>query len=517
MHYRELSSATAKVLLTLSVCAITLQSKSADAKIVPWPKPVVQAKGLGSVKYAVQVSAKIQNKPPQIALSWPAENSSYAYTVYRRFLGEKQWNPTPVAVLNGEATGYIDNKVNTGIIYEYRIERAGNGYIGSGYICSGIDAPLVEKRGSIILLVEKSLTLPLKLELTRLEFDLAGDGWQVIRHDVETDANVSDVKKLIEADYAKDPDNVKSVFLFGRIPAPYSGNIFPDGHANHCGAWPADLYYGDMNGKWTDTKTHKFYPDPILKNVPGDGKFDKSSIEANSIKLEVGRVDLSNMPAFKLDEVELLRQYLNKDHFFRHGLIPAAQRGLVDDNFGGFKGEAFGSSAWVNFATFFDADKVTSDDWFTVLSKNSYLWSYGCGGGSHDRAGGIGTTADFAKTQTKSVFTMLFGSYFGDWNRPNNFLRAPLANSGYGLTCAWDGRPHWYFHHMAMGKNIGYSTLRTQNNNALQDYIACNDAKSSVSGKDEDSEWEYNPVHVALMGDPTLRMHPVAPPHQCSA
>jgi hypothetical protein len=112
---------------------------------------------------------------------------------------------------------------------------------------------------------------------------------------------------------------------------------------------------------------------------------------------------------------------------------------------------------------------------------------------------------------------MLFGSYFGDWNHKNNFMRAPLASSGYALTCAWDGRPHWYIHHMALGQTIGYSTLRSQNNHPFNDYLACNNAKSSISGKDDDSEWNYNPIHVALMGDPTLRMHSVEPPRGIQA
>mgnify|MGYP000013517969 CR=1 FL=1 len=29
---------------------------------------------------------------------------------------------------------------------------------------------------------------------------------------------------------------------------PYSGNIYPDGHTDHRGAWPADTYYGDIDG-----------------------------------------------------------------------------------------------------------------------------------------------------------------------------------------------------------------------------------------------------------------------------
>lgn len=84
----------------------------------------------------------------------------------------------------------------------------------------------------------------------------------------------------------------------------------------------------------------------------------------------------------------------------------------------------------------------------------------------------------------------------GDWNVASNFLRAPLTTATRGLTCVWAGRPNWDVHHMGMGETIGYSTRLTQNNRSLN----------------------YDPrgngslgVHIALMGDPTMRMHPVAP------
>jgi cellulose/xylan binding protein with CBM9 domain/Big-like domain-containing protein len=469
------------------------------------------AGNLRSVKYAVMASAEVQVKPPQISLKWPAEKS-FSYTIYRRFAGGKSWIYTPITTLKGDATGYADKKVKAGVKYEYRIDRIGKKFIGRGYITCGVEIPLTEQRGTVILVVDKSIVPGLELELKRLELDMVGDGWKVIRHDVARDAKVTAVKKLIVNDYNQAPKQVKTLFLFGHVPVPYSGNIYPDGHTNHCGAWPADLYYGDMNNAWQDKKTHKYIDRGNQKNIPGDGKFDRSTVEPNSIELEVGRVDLANMPMFKLSETELLRQYLNKDHFFRHNVIKAEQRALVDDNFGSFKGEAFGSSAWRNFPTFFTAEKVRAADFIPTLYNQSYLWAYGNGGGSNLSAGGIGTTQSFVDQPPKAVFTMLFGSYFGDWDRANNFMRAPLASSGYVLTCAWDGRPHWYIHHMALGKNIGYSTLRTQNNHPFQDYLACNDTKSSLSGKDEDSEWDYNPIHVALMGDPTLRLHSVEPP-----
>jgi hypothetical protein len=387
-------------------------------------------------------------------------------------------------------------------------------YTGAGYIYAGIQAPLVESHGKVILVTDNTFTASLAMELSRLEQDLAGDGWTVLRHDVprmavdpaNTSSSVwaaraselANLKALIKADYNADPSNVKAVFLFGHVPVPYSGNLAPDGHPDHRGAWPADVYYGDMNGNWTDSAVNTSTNSPIPSdtrnwNVPGDGKFDQSALPS-SVELQVGRVDLANLPAFSKSEGELLRQYLNKDHYFRHRFVMAERRGLIDDNFGTFNGEAFAVCGWRNFAPFFGATNTFSGDWLTTLATQSYLWGYGCGGGQYTSASGVGTTAEFAASDPQVVFTMLFGSYFGDWDSQNNFLRAPLATPTYTLTCAWAGRPYWEFHHMALGETIGFSAQVSQNN--FITYSA-----------DVALQW----VHIALMGDPTLRMHPVAP------
>ena len=74
---------------------------------------------------------------------------------------------------------------------------------------------------------------------------------------------------------------------------------------------------------------------------------------------------------------------------------------------------------------------------------------------------------NFAASDPQVVFTMFFGSYFGDWDSQNNFLRAALATTNYTLTSAWVGRPYWHFHHMALGETIGFSTRVTQNNQRI--------------------------------------------------
>ena len=256
-----------------------------------------------------------------------------------------------------------------------------------------------------------------------------------------------------------------------------------------------------MSGAWADTSVNvTVASDPRNRNVPGDGKFDPDSPNdyyfPARIQLQVGRVDLSNLPAFALPEPELLRQYLNKDHNFRHKLITAQPRGLIDDNFGVGVGEAFAADGWRNFAAFFGASNTfTTSTWVATLAGQSYLWGYACGPADYVLSQGVTSTAELAANDPQVVFTMFYGSYFGDWDVQNDLLRAPLATPTYTLTCAWAGRPHWQFHHMALGETIGFSARSAQNN----------DGTLYNTGY-------ANFLHIALMGDPTLRMLPVAPP-----
>lgn len=456
--------------------------------------------------YAVEVSATVQSSPAQINLIWSADANATSYTLSRKAQTGTAWST--IATLAAGASSYSDTAVSANSSYEYQIKKTTTvGYTGYGYILAGINAPLVEGRGKIVLIVDNTYATDLAAELSRLQSDLTGDGWTVLRHDVSRTETVPNVKALIKADYNADPTNVKAVFLFGHVPVPYSGSFGPDGHPDHQGAWPADVYYGDMDGAWTDSSVN--VTSAALSrnwNVPGDGKFDQSDLPSD-VELAVGRVDLSLMTCFSnktpsRSEKDLLRQYLNKDHNFRHGLLNVARRGVVADNFGEFSGQAFAASGWRNFAPMFGANNNTAvgANYFPTVAGQSYLWSYACGGGSFYTCGGVGSSDDFANIDIQSVFTMFFGSYFGDWDSESDFLRAPLGSTSYALVSLWAGRPHWFVHQMALGETIGSSTRLSQNNNGL--YLAQNPGTRQV--------------HVSLMGDPSLRMHPVVPPSNLS-
>lgn len=456
----------------------------------------LKSQAQSSADAAVRLTAQVQANPPQITLNWVGNTTTNQYQVFRKLKHEVTWTSL-LATLNGTVNQYTDTAVNTGFGYEYRVSRTGSGYTGHGYMHSGIEVPETAYRGKLLLFVDSNFITGLASEISRLIKDMEGDGWEVIRHDVLRTASVTHIKSLIVTDVYKDSANTKAVFLLGHIPVPYSGNMNPDGHGDHLGAWPADCYYADIDGLWTDNfVTSTTASPPRTQNVPGDGKFDQS-IAPSELELQVGRVDFHGMPTFTLTEQELLKNYLDKNHEYRKKLFVPLKQAVIDDNFGYFGSEAFAASGYKNFSPLVGTAHVTAADYFTSMTNASYAWSYGCGGGSYTSASGVGTTANFAASNLQGVFTMLFGSYFGDWDSQNNFLRASLAQ-GRILTAVWSGRPHYQFHHMGLGENIGYSVLTTQNH-AGNLYFS---GPTAITGR-----W----VHNALMGDPTLRNDVVAP------
>jgi len=447
----------------------------------------------------VLVTAETRTSPPQIELNWPSDPKAASYSVFRKSPAAASWGDERAAV-DPKDNRYVDTDVQVGTAYEYKVVKTAKAgdkeFRGTGYLLAGIESPRAAKRGKVVLVVDASQTAGIADSLRRLERDLRGDGWIVVRHDVPPTATPPEVKAKIKATWDADRDNVRCVFLLGHVPVPYSGDFNPDGHPDHRGAWPADAYYGDMDGEWPDQSVDTSKPSRgENKNVPGDGKFDPTFIPSD-LELAVGRVDLSKMPAFGKSETELLQRYLDKDHAYRHRALEAERRGLICDKFGDFRGEAFSASGWRNFAPLVGDAKIQAADWFTTLGAGTYLVAQGSGAGGFQSCAGVGTTSDFAAKPTRAVFTLLFGSYFGDWDSRDNLLRAPLAAESHGLVSVWAGRPHWYLHPMALGETIGHAARLTQNNRGL--YIPTGGFPHGV--------------HVALMGDPTLRLHMVAPP-----
>lgn len=498
-------------------------------------------RNIDSRDLSVMISVEVDRNAPSITLNWTPMELASVFQISRKMIDDENWG-NPIAELTNGETSYTDNNVALGAGYEYRVAAISEGnmklrfqrqdgtafdsivtrsFIGFGYSYAGLELPETDSYGKVLLVIDETINTALSTEIDELAEQLISEGWSILRRTVPRTETfdpeaVKNVKAIIEEEYNNDPENLTTVFLLGRVAVPYSGIIYPDGHPNHVGAWPADLYYGHF-GSWTDVSANNTSASrEANQNIPGDGKFDQSTIAKMSMTLQVGRVDLYNMPLFEDSEVELLRKYIQKNLKYRTGQMEYEYKGLVDDNFNatGMQ-EAFASSGWRNIAAITGGENIVGNnhdqgtDWLKTLgddANGTFLWAYGTGGGSYTSCSGVAKTDQLAAQNINAIFTMMFGSYFGDWDVKNNILRAGLCTQPSVLTCAWAGRPHWFLHHMDMGYPIGYSTKLSQHYYQLYYpnlyyYNENNPNQATLANNGS------NQIHSALMGDPTLCMH----------
>lgn len=417
-----------------------------------------------------------------IKLTWEAGTDVTSWAIRKRDGGT--WT-TLEASLPAATTTYEDKAVTPGKPVEYNLQRKGATTSGNAYVLAGIDVPFVDDPGVVALVVDD---VTAKITAT-LEDDLAREGWDVEKVIVGASDKPEAVKEKLKALRSKHGERFTTAFLLGTVPRAFSGSINPDGHPDHKGAWPADGYYGDLDGMWPDTAD--LGGEGTFINKPGDGKFDPSRYPSE-IELAIGRVDFFDMPAFApLDEQGLLKRYLDADHAFRSGEKIYGARSFVSDNFGFMGGEAFARVGFRDAYSIYGSMPETGKPIFDALEDPAgYGLAFGCGGGNPTGAGGVGSTADFVKRSPRAVYFGLFGSYFGDWSYKDDFLRAALGSAGGVLETSWFARPYHHLHQLGAMRTFGEAMRATMNN----------------TGVDYDNGIFPRSVHLALLGDPTLRL-----------
>ena len=254
----------------------------------------------------------MSSSTPSITLNWPFDPQlAQGYDVYRRMKGGTTWTQLDSG-LPADTTSYVDATVSTGLAYDYRVVRSNSSgaatATGNGYITAGIDMPLTDP-GTVILMIDQNFSTALAPEIAQLRQDLIGEGWNVVKEFVPRSDTVETVKSVIVSDHTTYSD-VRQVLLIGEIAIPMSGPISPDGHPYR--NFPADAFYGDMDGTWTGA----------------DGVYSQTNLDGSlAPELAVGRIDMRSMTDSTGSEVDLLRQYLDRDHEFRTMGFPAVQQG----------------------------------------------------------------------------------------------------------------------------------------------------------------------------------------------
>jgi hypothetical protein len=293
------------------------------AKWSEWSEPIQPTAGwdAGVVRVRADVSS---DQNPTVTLSWPDEYdlqklaSQIQYKIERKTPDTSMWSQIGGGSGTTLGTSFTDVQVVPGTTYEYRVTRIStiNALNATGHVAVAVNGSpnAHEARGCVVLLVDSRFSESLSTEIARLTQDLGGDGWLVVRKDVDiASESPEEIHSFIRAAYEQrkttpsPADDVRSVFLLGHIPTPF-GWAIPDGHLVRGVA--ADAFYGDMDHNvrpettWTDVEFVET-PDSIgmgVRNVPGDGIFDQSVVPADGdggpVELSVGRVDMHLMGNF---------------------------------------------------------------------------------------------------------------------------------------------------------------------------------------------------------------------------
>jgi hypothetical protein len=400
----------------------------------------------------------------------------------------------------------------------------------------------LEDRGTIIVLIDQTLVssdpATMNAVWAQVQGDLVADGWAVVRYK-DSQGNDAPRHNFTMPGYKTALQEIKSfingqpkakgILIIGHVMVPYSGLANSDHHPDHVGAWAADMYYGEVNANWTDTSvtaTNSPYSDEW--NTPGDGKFDQDSAPS-ALQLFVGRVDFAGLSSFLQHGTEqsYIKNYFQKAHNYRNCIapFPLPPRGIVYNDFSvdfftpqvprttttQALGDIIYENALRSFAAIFPngTNGLDVGDAFWQTFGKSYTWGFLAGAGQRNCIGDLWPSGTLPYLQHKSSdlqgglepqvgFYTLLGSYFGDWNLSDDFLRSAIAKPNYGLVATHisGNLLKWAFHGLGLGETIGECAMTTINN-ALT--------------VDENARW------VTILGDPTLRLYTFKPPSGLSA
>ncbi len=454
---------------------------------------------------AVFITTEFDNtNTPSIKLKWEQDTNALYYVISRKERMEQKF--TEIGRTDSAVYQWTDVNIKKGISYEYQIENYRADFSAYGYINASIEKPLIENRGTFIVFVDNTIYSLINSEISQYKQDLEGDGWNVVidstipRAENFSPEKVKYLKNRFDSYKVFYPD-FSAALLVGRIPVAYTGTIAFDGHSDHRGAWPSDLYYGVFGGNWTDTITQTNAIEERNKNVPNDYKFDQYYHDSD-VEIAIGRVDAFNLPYFKKNEVELIKNYFIKNHSFRHKLVEIADSAIISHRFDIEYKESFAAMGWMNFTALF-GNRISTEFAREAIRKKKYLWMYCDGPGSYISTWDNAYSEEYANFPFNATFSAIFGSYNGDWDSENNLLRSAIFGEPTGLISFWAARPFWFLHTLGMGETFGDVTLLSQNNFA-NDYPAI-------------SPYYRRATHISLLGDPSLKMRYIAPPSSCIA
>lgn len=174
-------------------------------------------------------------------------------------------------------------------------------------------------------------------------------------------------------DYLTDlwESGLEGAVLVGDLPAAWGamGQQFTDSDET----FPSDYYYMDLDGIWEDNWVG--YP---YEGIPGaDGVFDTWSGNLEP-EIYVGRIKLDNLTAYFPEPMELLRDYLERNHQWRLNGDPEPLTALcyVDDDWSYWGGGYQGAMEYLypDVVLVSQVDSTNGTDYLNNRLPDNYVW-----------------------------------------------------------------------------------------------------------------------------------------------
>ena len=302
----------------------------------------------------------------------------------------------------------------------------------------------------VYLLVNSTIYPPLKPYLERWVDDVELEGFNVLLRVVD-DGDVQEIRRLLR----KTP-NLVGALLVGELPTPWFEAQERWGEYATYTNYPCPLYYMDLDGEWGDRN--------------GNGLFDSHE---GDVKPEIW-IGILKPPVDALDEqVELLREYFNRNHLYRVGGYALPNRAIlyVDDefiNYSGYESQAM-AEAFSDITVVTEPEGTNAEDYIRRILQGWCLIQVDAHGDPHQQlfhSSGWSrvSSEDIQRANPKAPFFVIYSCSSGRYAELD-YIAGWYVFSDYGLAAVastkdWAGllmAEEFYRH---LNQSVGEAVLR---------------------------------------------------------
>ncbi len=219
-----------------------------------------------------------------------------------------------------------------------------------------IRSSLVETDDYIDIIVNEDLYLSIAGALDTFMLDLQVEGYTINLYTANETSSPAALRDMINQDWQD--DDIAGVLFIGDLAVPWYEMYEPDDWGGNHAQFPCDLYFMDLNGFWDDTDQ--------------DGMFDVHTglLDAD---IWVGRLVASTMSYYGADEVQLLRNYFQKNHSFRTGELRMDDKALafIDNDWNMFGWGYDVAMAYPSTDSVVDIFETSRDNYIDFLRRSS--------------------------------------------------------------------------------------------------------------------------------------------------